>query len=84
MSQKELITALRSLAKGSANRTNTARLRGVFGEVEGAIKAGVSVAKVHETLVAKGFTMKFSAFQNALYRIRKEREAAKASEPGTT
>lgn len=84
MDQTEVVAALRALAS-SAARNDTARLREVFDEVEETIKAGVSAAKVHETLVAQGFKMKFSAFQNALFRIRKERAASQTSqvnEPG--
>lgn len=77
MSQTDLVAALRSLAQGSADRTNMARLRDVFSEIEETIGAGVSVAKVHETLLDQGFKMKFSAFQSSLYRLRKERAAGK-------
>jgi hypothetical protein len=61
-----------------------ARLRDVFGEIEETIRAGVSVAKVHETLLDQGFTMKFSAFQSSLYRLRKEKETGKVRAPNAT
>lgn len=72
-SKETLSTSLLELTKNKENRTETARLREVFDAIETAISAGVTRNKVLETLHTKGFTMKLKTFENAIYRIRKER-----------
>lgn len=66
--------ALRALTHGQAGRSETARLRDIFDDVEAAIQSGVRRDVVLETLNAKGFTMTVTCFRSALQRIRKERK----------
>lgn len=73
MTSNSVAEVLQALAKGDKARSETARLRDVFDEVEAAINAGVSRAAILEALHEKGFTMAMRSFESALYRIRKER-----------
>lgn len=64
--------ALLALAKESAGRTKMARLREILGEIEMAQQAGVSNARIVETLNAQGFDLTLKTFETMLYRIRKK------------
>jgi hypothetical protein len=70
----DLSAVLRALARGDSARSETARLRDVIDDVEAALSAGVSRAKVLEELHGHGFTMNLKSFESALYRIRKSRK----------
>ncbi|MDC5123763.1 hypothetical protein NRA16_17775 [Acinetobacter baumannii] len=70
---KSTSDALRALAKGDSNRSETARLRDVIDDVEAALEAGVSRSAILETLHQQGFKMSLKSFESALYRIRKKR-----------
>lgn len=65
--------ALRSLAMEDSSRSETARLRDVFDDVEAALGRGVRREAVLTLLQEKGFTMTMASFKSALQRIRKER-----------
>ncbi|KGH00004.1 hypothetical protein P245_03260 [Comamonas thiooxydans] len=80
MQKESVADVLRSLARGDQNRSETARLRDVFPDVEAALQAGVSRAAVLEALHGQGFKMNLKSFESALYRIR--RQKAKTAEPG--
>lgn len=73
MTSNSVAEVLQALAKGDKARSETARLRDVFDEVETAINAGVSRAAILAALHEKGFSMGMRSFESALYRIRKER-----------
>lgn len=73
--KNELSAALRELV-GSSSKTETARLRDVFDEIEAAFQAGVKHVAVLELLHEKGFKMKMASFKTALQRIRRERRSA--------
>lgn len=73
MDRNSAADALRALAKGDANRSDTARLRELIEEIENALAAGVRRTAVLETLREHGISMTFRSFESALYRIRKER-----------
>jgi|GEM_PF-2084650 len=73
MSKNSVVDALRTLATSDKSRSETARLRDVFDEVEGALKAGVSRAAILETLHEQGFTMTPKSFESALYRLRRKK-----------
>lgn len=73
MTSNSVAEVLQALAKGDKARSETARLRDVFDEVETAINAGVSRAAILAALHDKGFSMGMRSFESALYRIRKER-----------
>lgn len=79
MGQDDISTRLRALASDSTKRTETARLRDVFNDVETTLKAGVSQADVLAELHKSGFTMTMASFKSALQRIRKERKQATQS-----
>lgn len=80
MSKDSVVEALRALATSDDRRSETARLRDVFDEVEGALNAGVSRAAILETLHGQGFTMTAKSFESALYRLRKRRMAGEKIE----
>ncbi len=84
METNSVAEVLRALAKGDKARSETARLRDIFGEVEAALNAGVSRAAVLEALHGQGFTMTPKSFESALYRIRKQRgkQTRSATPPG--
>lgn len=75
MEKNDVASVLRALATSDESRSETARLRDIFDEVEAAQRAGVSRAKILEALHAQGFTMTLKSFESALYRIRKSRGA---------
>jgi len=72
VSQYELSEQLKLLSV-SNNRSKTARLRELIGEVEGAIAAGVSQSLILAALHKHGLEMTSGVFRNTLFRIRKER-----------
>lgn len=67
-----MASALLSLATDGKGRSNTARLRDVFAEVQAALEAGVRRQTILETLNAEGFKLSLKGFESALYRIRKQ------------
>lgn len=73
MEINEASARLRALAKDDKKRTETARLRDVFDDVEAALTAGVSQINVLGELKTLGFTMTMASFKSALQRIRKDR-----------
>lgn len=77
MTKDEVSARLRALATDDKRRSETARLRDVFDDVEATLKAGVSQADVLTELQALGFTMTMASFKSALQRIRKERAGKK-------
>lgn len=64
--------ALLALAKEDAGRTKTARLREMLSAIEATKRAGVSNARIVETLNAQGFDLTLKTFETMLYRIRKK------------
>lgn len=66
-------SALFALAREDKGRSNTARLRDVFEDVQAALTAGVKRGIVLETLNGHGFNMTLKGFESALYRIRKQK-----------
>lgn len=64
--------ALLALAKEDAERTKTARLREMLDTIEATKRAGVSNARIVETLNAQGFDLTLKTFETMLYRIRKK------------
>ena len=64
--------ALLALAKEDAGRTKTARLREMLDTIEATKRAGVSNARIVETLNAQGFDLTLKTFETTLYRIRKK------------
>ena len=73
MSKDDIAARMRALATDDKRRSETARLRESFDEVEAALKAGAPQAEVLAELHAAGFTMTMASFKSALQRIRKER-----------
>lgn len=69
----DLVTALRKLADDAQSKTETARLRAIFDDVESALQSGVKREAMLTVLHSKGFTMTMASFKSALQRIRKER-----------
>ncbi len=70
--QNNVAEVLLAMAKGDKNRSETARLRDVFAEIEAALNAGVRRSAILEALHGQGFTMTLKSFESALYRIRKQ------------
>lgn len=73
MEKNEISERMRALRTASDKRSETARLREVFDDIEATLKAGVSQATVLNELHDLGFTLKMASFKSALQRIRKER-----------
>lgn len=73
--------ALRDLASGQDDRTDTARLRDVYPAVEAALAAGVSHMAVHSTLVQQGYAMSYPSYRSALHRMRNKAKAQGAPAP---
>lgn len=76
MAKEAAATALRSLAEGTGNRSEAARLRDLLPDIEATLQAGVKRSAVLEALHAQGFTMTMKGFENTLYRLRKEKTKA--------
>lgn len=77
MTKDEVVARLRALATDDKRRSETARLREIFDEVEATLNAGTTQADVLDELHASGFTMTMASFKSALQRIRKERAGDK-------
>lgn len=75
----DLGIALRELAKDGSAKSETARLRDIFDDVEEALRSGVRRGAVLAKLNENGFTMTAASFKSALQRIRKERAGAQAA-----
>ena len=71
MTKQSLTEALQQMATWKDDRSETARLRDVYEEVETALQKGISRKAVLEALHKDGFTMSLKMFDKALYRIRK-------------
>lgn len=73
MEKSSVAGALRALARDDKGRSDTARLRDVFEEVEAALSAGVKRQAILDALNGQGFRMTLKSLESALYRIRKQR-----------
>lgn len=82
MDKSAAAQALLSLAQEGKGRTKTARLREILGEIETAQQAGVSNARIVETLNAQGFDLTLKTFETMLYRIRKKQRQTTATPAG--
>lgn len=69
----KLVAALSELVNNKSARSETARLRDIFGEVEAVLQTGVKREAVLNLLHEQGFTMTMASFKSALQRIRSER-----------
>ncbi|MBN3733193.1 hypothetical protein [Burkholderia sp. Tr-20390] len=74
MSDSDLSSQLRALARSPDRRSQTARLRDVLEDVEAAIAAGVRHEHILRTLHDGGFTFTMSGFKQALRRLRARNE----------
>lgn len=72
--RKDLVAALRRLADDDHAKSETARLRAVFDEIETALQSGVKREAMLAVLHSKGFTLTMASFKSALQRIRQERK----------
>jgi hypothetical protein len=59
----------------SEHRSQMARLREVFENVETALAAGVTVSRARDELALLGLDIKLPTFQSMLHRLRAERAA---------
>ncbi|WP_440057884.1 hypothetical protein [Pseudomonas fragariae (ex Marin et al. 2024)] len=84
MSRPTLSEKLQEMARNHGSRSNTARLRDVFDDVEAALTAGVSRDAVLAALNDDGIAMTKQTFDKALFRIRKERSGKAAINNGKT
>ena len=64
---------LRSLASDNAKRSKTAVLGDVFGDIENAIRAGVSQVVIVDELRRLGLDINMTTFRSALRRLRARR-----------
>lgn len=84
MEKKDIATRLMALASDDSRRSETARLRDIFEDVERTLKAGVQQDDVLAELHKAGFKMTKTSFKSALLRIRKERLNSTPQVPTTT
>ncbi len=70
---------LRSLATDSAKRSKTAVLSEVFGDIEVAIRAGVSQVVIVEELRTLGLDINEGSFRSALRRLRAKHSSRHAA-----
>ena len=83
MSKESISESLRALIKNDEVRSEAARLREVFDDVEAAMAAGVKVTVILDTLHQKGFSMSLTVFRSAIQRIRNERKNAHKKSAGS-
>lgn len=83
MTKTSTSDALKALASGTDARSETAKLRDVFDDVENALKAGVKRQAVLETLKDAGINLTLKGFDTALHRIRKQRKKAQEKPAAT-
>jgi hypothetical protein len=81
MTKEEVSARLRALASDDKKRSETARLRDVFDDVEATLRAGVSQADVLAELHGLGFSMTMASFKSALQRLRKARAGDRSLGP---
>jgi nucleoid DNA-binding protein len=74
MTKPSTSDALKALATGTTARSETAKLRDLFDDIENALKAGVRRAAILETLKKDGINLTIKGFDSAITRIRKERK----------
>ncbi len=79
MNKESVVDALQALMSEMGNRTKTAQLREVFPHIEEAKRAGLTNAKIVETLNAQGFDLTVKSFEMLLYRIRKRQSSSPIS-----
>lgn len=84
MEKQDIATRLKALASDDTRRSETARLRDIFDQVERTLKAGVQQDDVLAELHKAGFKMTKTSFKSALQRIRKERGAAQPASKSTS
>lgn len=77
MEKEDIAARLKALASDDNRRSETARLRDIFDQVEQTLKAGVQQKDVLAELQKVGFKMTEASFKSALQRIRKERSSTK-------
>lgn len=69
----KITDVLNELSNGM-DRSETAKIRDIFDDIENSLKAGVTRKTVFKALQDNGFDrLTFNGFVGALYRIRKER-----------
>lgn len=75
MDKESITDSLRALATNDEVRSEIAKIKDIFEDIERTIAAGVKIQAIHETLVEKKFTsMTLPGFRSTIQRIRKERE----------
>lgn len=74
--EADLAKALRELSSNGSSKSETARLRAVFNEIEAALNSGVKQDAMLALLHKQGFKMTKASFKSALQRLRKETKNA--------
>lgn len=72
MPSDSLASAIEALQADASAKSETARLREVFGSIEKALASGVKREALLATLHKEGFTMTMNGLRSALQRIRQE------------
>ena len=73
MTKPNLTHTLQEMTVSHSSRSETARLREVFDQIDAALLSGVNSKAILEALHNDGFTMTQRSFESAVYRIRKQR-----------
>lgn len=79
MEKTSIAAALKALATDSLSRSKIGRMRELLSDIEAAQNAGVSNAKIVETLNAQNFEITLKVFETMLYRLRKEQGKTRKS-----
>lgn len=80
MSQDAVKKELAALMNNDADKTDMAKLRLIYDQVEATLDAGVRREKVLDLLKKHGIKMNINTFNNAMYRIRKKSKKSLKSE----
>lgn len=84
MDKQAIVTQLHALQADDAKRSNAARLRDVFPEVERTLASGVTRMEVIKALKENNIVFTLNGFDSTMARIRRQRgkTAAPAAAPG--
>ena len=77
----EAVAALRALADCPSNRTKVARLRELYGEIEAARSAGVTMVKIVESLNKSGLEITYAQLQTMIHRFKQEAKKTNIAVP---
>jgi hypothetical protein len=81
MTKNSYSEGFKQLALDDRKRSQTARLRDHFAEIEATLALGITRASIIEMLAENGFEVPLGSFNSALHRLRKEAKEGSAPKP---